>query len=110
MKLIKLDDRYTFTEEGDNNYTLELGNIKQYEDTTVTFRVEEVDASNFYLKATCGCTVADIKIIDPTTLILAVRYKDCDASFAKVLEIRETASKVLTGLFKIVGQCQSNNI
>jgi hypothetical protein len=54
--------------------------------------------------------VADIKIIDPTTLILAVRYKDCDASFAKVLEIRETASKVLTGLFKIVGQCQSNNI
>ena len=110
MKITKLEDKYEFIEEGNNNYTLNLGLIKQYEDTTTTYRIDDVEANYFYLKATCGCTVADIKAIDPKTIIASVRYNDCDSTFIKVLEIREGASKVLTGLFKITGQCQSNSI
>jgi len=109
MKITKIEDKYTFTKQG-NDYHLDLGVVKRYDDKTVALRVEGVEANQFYLKPTCGCTVVDQKVLDSTTLIVGVRYKDCDAVINKVLEIREGETKTLTGLIKLTGKCHNNSI
>jgi len=86
MKISKItDNNYTFYQEGDD-YALLLGAIKKGEDTTTELLFEDIENVNkLSVGSTCQCTVADKKVIDDHTVSIKVKYKDCDATFSKVL-------------------------
>lgn len=104
MEIKKVTDKYDFYQDG-ANYILNLGEIKNGEDTTtelIISGVENIALAN--ISSTCGCSTTNKTILSNGTASVKVKYKECASSFAKVLEI--TYNNVKTGIIKITGKCR----
>lgn len=103
MQIEKITEKYTLTKEG-TNYTLELGNVKNAEDKSIELLITGIeDSSLFSIEKTCGCTATEKTNIDVNTQKVKITYKQCDPSFAKVMEIKYRNVKI--GIIKIKGKC-----
>jgi len=104
MEITKTTEKYNFYKEG-ADYVLDLGTIKRAEERTTELLISGVEVSNkITLHPKCGCTSSNKNIIDQNSLSVKVNYKDCDPSFAKIVEVKYNNVKV--GLIKIKGKCQ----
>lgn len=104
MQINKLSEKYDFHQDG-ANYILNLGEIKKGEDTTTELIISGVeDPTLAFVKSTCGCTVVTPVIYPDKTVSVKVKYKECDSSFTKVLEVGY--NNVKTGIIKITGKCK----
>lgn len=104
MEIKKISDKYDFYQEG-ANYVLNLGGIKNGEDTTTELNVSGFEDPKLLLvKSTCGCTVVSPTINTDKTVSVKVKYNECGSSFTKVLEILYNNVKV--GIIKIKGTCR----
>jgi hypothetical protein len=105
MKISKItDNNYTFYQEGDD-YNLLLGAIKKGEDTTTELLFEEVENINkLSVSSTCGCTSTDRKVIDDHTISVKIKYKDCDATFSKVLNCNDNGKAFK---IRVKGTCKN---
>jgi len=104
MEIVKTTEKYKFYQEG-VNYILELGDIKNGENTTTELLVTGIEDSNLLqVVAHCGCTTTDKQLIDKNTQSIKISYTQCDPSFAKILEIKYKGVKL--GTIKLKGKCQ----
>lgn len=103
MEIKIITEKFTITKE-QGEYHLNLGSFKFGENTTTILRVSDINSNNFIVNATCGCTVASINVVDPTTVDIEVSYNQCDYSFSKVVQLIEAQK---TTELKIIGSCQA---
>lgn len=105
MEITKTTEKYSFYKEG-SDYILDLGNIKRAEDRTTELLFTGVeDANQISIHPQCGCTSSDKKVIDENSLSVKLNYKNCDPTFAKIVEIKYKNVKI--GLIKIKGACHN---
>ena len=86
MKVEKLTEEFTLTEEG-NNYILDYGTIKRNVPVTTKFRFTETDNKNFTVTRTCGCSIVENKKIDDTTYETAITYDAGNTTINKTIVI-----------------------
>ena len=104
MEIKKISEKYNFYKEQDN-YVLDLGNIKRNENTTTELLISGIEDSNLLeVKATCGCTSTEKLVIDKNTQTVKITYTQCDPTISKVMEIRYKNTKI--GIIKIKGLCK----
>lgn len=104
MEIKKISEKYDFYQEG-ANYVLNLGGIKNGEDTTTELNVSGLeDTKLFQIRSTCGCTVVTPVVKEDMSISVKVKYNNCDSSFTKVLEVLYNNVKV--GIIKIKGTCR----
>lgn len=104
MQIKKISTNYNFYQDG-ANYILNLGEIKNGDDTTTELIISEVeDLKKVLVKSTCGCTVVTPVIKSDSTVSVKVKYNECASSFAKILEVYY--NNVKTGIIKITGKCK----
>lgn len=97
------DNKYLFYQDG-IDYILNLGSIKNGEDTTTEILFEDIeDSKKLIVNSTCGCTSTDRKEIDKNTLSIKIQYKNCDTTFSKILSCYNNSE---TFKIKIKGTCQ----
>jgi hypothetical protein len=78
-------DKYTLYQEG-ADYILNLGMIKNGEDTTTNLKFEDLkNSSSLSVKPTCGCTVVEKQILSNDSAKVKVKYNDCVPSFSKTM-------------------------
>ncbi|HSE99879.1 MAG TPA: hypothetical protein VLA48_03200 [Nitrososphaeraceae archaeon] len=102
MKIEKLTEEFTLTEEG-NNYILNYGTIKRNVPVTTKFRFTETDNKNFTVTKTCGCSIVENKKIDDTTYETALTYDAGNVKISKTVVI--TNGKQRKEL-KLIGQTE----
>lgn len=97
-------DNFTFVKE-DNYYVLYMGDITPQTTRPFTIRISGVsDSSKVETVSTCGCSSAEKRIIDATTLEATIAYKNCDLQFTKTIKIINNG---VTTQLKIKGQCRN---
>lgn len=99
MQIKKTTDKYLFYKDG-SDYILDLGSIKKGEDTTTELLFEDV--KELIVNSTCGCTVAERTELGNAKVSYKIRYKNCDASFSKVLNCYNNKENFK---IKIKGRC-----
>lgn len=105
MEITKITEKYILERDG-VNYTIELGNVKSAEDKSIELLITGIeDSSLFSIEKTCGCTATEKTNIDVNTQKVKITYKQCDPTFAKVMEIKYRNVKI--GLIKLKGKCQA---
>jgi hypothetical protein len=103
MELSKLtENNFNLYKEGED-YILALGAITRKTERETQILVSDVDANTFKLQTTCGCTAATSSKQTDSAVIITVRYKDCDRSFAKTVTLTD---KNQNKKLKIKGTCQ----
>ncbi len=105
MKITKLtENNYQFYQDG-NDYVLALGAIKKGENTETELLFEGIDdIRKLSINSTCGCTSTDRKVIDEHTVSVKVKYKECDASFSKVLACNDNGNPFK---IRVKGTCKN---
>jgi len=84
--ILKTTDKgYSITQDN-NQYFLNLGQIKKGEKQEAIIRFSDVNAKTFLLESTCGCTTTDKKIISPKEVEYKVSYNG-NTSLPKTLVI-----------------------
>lgn len=73
MKVIKLTDQYTLSEQN-RIYILNFENIKHRIPVSAKIRFEDIDANNFNLKETCGCSTTEKQVISQSVLEYNIAY------------------------------------
>ena len=106
MKVSKTTEKYLFYQDG-SNYILNIGEIKNGEDTTTELLFEEVEnVKGTTVTPKCGCTTTDKKVINNTSFSLEVKYTRCENVVDKVIVINE--GKASSFKIRIKGSCKSN--
>jgi len=104
MEIKKISEKYNFYQEG-ANYVLDLGGIKNGEDTTTELNVSGFENPNLLtFHPVCGCTSSSKTVLEDLSVSIKLKYNNCDPSFAKVVEIKYDNKKV--GIIKIKGTCR----
>ena len=104
MKVSKTTEKYILHQEG-NNYILNTGEIKNGDDTTTELLFEEVvNPDKTTVRATCGCTTTNKKVIDSSSFTLNVKYTRCENVIDKTIVINEGKADTLK--IKIKGTCR----
>lgn len=104
MKIELISSNFTLQQEG-NNYVVYLNKITPQTPRPFTIRISEVeDSSKVNVGSTCGCTTAEQKVIDKTTLEATLSYNNCDQVINKTVIIREKTNQIQ---LKIKGTCQN---
>lgn len=103
MKIQKITNKFTSYLEG-NDYIVDLGFVNRGDDTSVILSINGVEDTNLLtIHPRCGCTASNQENKE-TEVLVTLRYKDCDPTFSKVVEVRY--SNIVIGLIKIRGRCQ----
>ena len=84
--ILKTTDKGYSVTQDNNQYFLNLGQIKKGEEQKVILRFSDVNAKTFLLESTCGCTTTDKKIISPKEVEYKVIYNG-NTSLPKTLVI-----------------------
>lgn len=105
MKVTKTtENKYLFYQDG-NNYILNLGEIKKGDDTTTELLFEDVDnPEKVTVRAVCGCTTTNKKIISSTSFSLNIKYTRCENPIDKTIVINEGKPNGLK--IRIKGSCK----
>tara|TARA_R110000782_G_scaffold232667_6_gene318879 strand:+ start:16 stop:336 length:321 start_codon:yes stop_codon:yes gene_type:complete len=105
MKIEKITvDTFNLKKEG-GEYVLYMGVIEKSTTRPFILKISEVtDSSKVEINTTCGCTTAENKILDKTTLLTTLSYNRCDSVFNKTVEIVDNKRKTI---LKIKGSCQN---
>lgn len=75
MTIVNKSDHIKGLKEGDT-YTLDFGNIARNTRAEATVEIQGTNVSNFKASVTCGCTEADVDVIDSNTVSVKARYKN----------------------------------
>ncbi len=100
LKIEKLTENFTLEVEN-NRYVLDYGDLKLTDNKEVVFKIYATDLT---IVPECGCTNSDKREEDGVT-IATIKYKNCDSSFGKIVNITEKNKKDKTQI-KIKGKCQ----
>ena len=104
MKINKVSNKYLLFKE-DSEYIIDFGNVKAYEDKSVTLEVTNIEeASLVTIHPTCGCTSQDRKLVNKNTLQVVLRYNDCVGEFTKAVGVQYAGKRMETIILK--GRCQ----
>lgn len=104
MKVSKTTEKYILHQEG-NNYILNIGEIKNGDDTTTELLFEEVvNPDKTTVRAMCGCTTTNKKVIDSSSFTLNVKYTRCENVIDKTIVINEGKADTFKILIK--GTCR----
>lgn len=104
MKVSKTTEKYILYQEG-INYILNIGEIKKEDDTTTELLFEEVaNPEKTSIRAMCGCTTTNKKVIDSSSFTLNVKYTRCENVIDKTIVINEGKTDTLK--IKIKGTCR----
>jgi hypothetical protein len=105
MEIQKItENAFNLHKEGDY-YILAMGAITPQTVRETRLKITDIDTDTVSVVAKCGCTKTEEQKIDATTMIIGVKYKECDRSFSKIVEIADKNQKTK---LKIQGTC--NNI
>jgi len=99
LKIEKLTDSFTLEVEN-NRYVLDYGNLKLTDNKDVLFKIYAKDLT---IVPECGCTSSK-KTEEDNTTIVKIKYKNCDSSFGKIVNIIEKNNN--TTQIKLKGKCQ----
>lgn len=104
MEIKNITSNFEFYEK-DGDYVLELGFIGKGTDRKETLEIRNViDPTKLSVEPTCGCTVAETRILDGSTVRTILDYQDCDKVFTKTVKIKY--NNKLVQVIKIKGACQ----
>ena len=104
MEIQKITENgFNLYKEGDY-YILAMGSITKQTPRDTTLKITGIDTATASVVAKCGCTKTSEQIIDATTMLIGVKYKECDRSFSKIVEIGDKNQKTK---IKIQGVCNS---
>ena len=104
MEIKKVTSKYELAQEG-TSYVVNFGNVKKFEDKSVTLQVSGVnDSSLLSVKTTCGCTEVNKDIVDKNTANITLKYNDCASTFAKTNILKYDGKQLTTIILK--GACQ----
>lgn len=99
IKITKITEDFDFKLEN-NRYVLDYGNLRVTSKREVVFKIE---GTNLQIVPQCGCTTSD-KIEESGNTLVTIKYKNCDSSFGKIIDIYDEL-KNKTQL-KLKGTCQ----
>jgi|LakMenEpi03Aug12_release.lakeMendotaPanAssembly.Ray.scaffolds.fasta_scaffold1495470_2 hypothetical protein len=104
MEIEKITENgFNLHKEGDY-YVLAMGAITRETPRETTLKITEIDTATASIVAKCGCTKTSEQIVDATTMLIGVEYKECDRSFSKIVEIGDKTQKTK---LKIQGVCNT---
>lgn len=104
MDIEKITENAFNLHKEDNHYVLAMGAITPQTTRLTRLKITGIDTATASIVAKCGCTKTEEQKIDATTMIIGVKYKDCDRSFSKIVEIADKNQKTK---LKIQGVCNN---
>lgn len=104
MNIEKLTENTFNLHQESDYYVLAMGAITPQTTRETQLKITGIDTATASIVAKCGCTKTEEQKVDATTMIIGVKYKECDRSFSKIVEIADKNQKTK---LKIQGQCNN---